>query len=84
MTSIEAKYQCSRCGDVHDFEDDAGDCCRPDVREIYECPSCKRIYHEMSSAVACCGFDENALPVVSAAEMERAGQLRLPLTTGRS
>ena len=29
---IEMKYRCNECGDLHDFEEDAHDCCRPTVR----------------------------------------------------
>lgn len=77
-TGLEPKWQCDACSSVHDFEDDAEDCCKPRVIEGYACPICLDFHRREEAALDCCGFDPDAPPPPpSAAELEAAGQLRL-------
>lgn len=78
MAKIKVKYRCSECGDIHDFEEDAAECCPPDVFEVYICPTCDEAHDDEDEARECCaseaagadgGIDYHAL--------EQAGQQRL-------
>jgi rubrerythrin len=51
---IELVFICGRCNCEHDNEDDANDCCPPDVRERYKCPICRTNYRKEPEAEACC------------------------------
>jgi hypothetical protein len=56
MRKLEAKplWKCGHCEEIHDDEDDAQDCCRPEVRELWGCPECEKVHGEESLAVSCC------------------------------
>lgn len=41
---IRTLYKCGSCGDIHDDEDGARECCQPEVEEMFECPVCKTIH----------------------------------------
>lgn len=75
------KWLCTECGELHDDEDDAQDCCRPVVREVHQCPICKEHYGRESDAVECveeCSSkDETLVYMASKEELERQGQERL-------
>lgn len=83
--TIKPKWQCAECGDNHEWEDDAADCCRPPRPfEIYVCPHCD--YESRSSKEAelhIAQHDEEQdgyiPPMPTAAELEAAGQKRLAL-----
>lgn len=32
------KYQCDNCSENHDDYDDARECCKPEIHEVYVCP----------------------------------------------
>lgn len=80
IPALAAKWQCCECDEVHDYEEDALECCRPGIREIYECPVCADIHDCSGDALACCGHDPDGPPrPPTAAELEAAGQMRLAL-----
>lgn len=74
---LESVWQCGECGETHDDEYDARDCCRPSITEGYLCPECKDFHASEREALACCADDDAPLLAQSAAELEAAGQLRL-------
>lgn len=75
---IAPKYKCGNCGDLHEFEAAALDCCVPSVLPVYVCPICEDWHLEERDALLCCQRDDPALRP-SAAELEAAGQMRLAL-----
>ena len=52
--TIKTLYRCSACGEVHEDEDYAEECCRPDVEEVYACPACGAVHDVKSMAQECC------------------------------
>jgi len=78
MASIESKWRCEECLDVHDYPDEALECCPPRITEVYMCPICEETHGQEANAIDCCGFELDAPPPpTSALEMEAAGQIRL-------
>jgi hypothetical protein len=75
------KWECDRCGDVYDDEDDAGDCCPRDIEMVYICSVCgveSNFYRQAINRCDCEPPDPDAPPPPpSAAELEAAGQTRL-------
>lgn len=47
-------WQCSSCNEIHDDEDDARECCAPEIYEIYGCPGCGKVHEEEHQAISCC------------------------------
>lgn len=77
MATIEAKWRCNECQEVHNDEEEALECCRPSVSEVYFCPVCDKDCLTEQDAIECCDFDpEGPPPMASMAEREAAGQLR--------
>ena len=54
---IETKWQCGRCNELHDDEDEAIECCRPSIHEVFICPACKDSHSSMEEAISCCDTD---------------------------
>ena len=78
MASIESKWQCNECRELHEWEDDAAECCRPSISEVYCCPICCDTHIRERDAFECCEHDPNEPEIhLSAIELERMGQLRL-------
>jgi hypothetical protein len=50
---IRRMYECGQCQEVHAFESDAEDCCKPDVNEVYVCPVCEEVHDLKKDAEAC-------------------------------
>jgi hypothetical protein len=82
--TITEKWRCHECGTLHDFEDDAHTCCRPQVSKVYVCQDCGDDHREKSEAVACCCDDDatseerqQQVPRPTTAQLEALGQLRL-------
>lgn len=77
-TKLEMAWKCHECGEIHENEDDAYDCCRPEVSEGYLCPECGEFHRREQNALDCCEHDQDAPPPPpTAAELEAAGQQRL-------
>lgn len=76
MSAVREMWQCSECGELHGYEDDAQECCRPDVKRVFVCTECESDYATEEEASACCADAEEPVPP-SAEELEAAGQMRL-------
>jgi len=81
MSTIESKWECGDCHELHDYEDDAHECCRPVVREVFICPQCDDVHSSHSDAVDCCEPDPDELDPPrrgpTPLELEAMGQTRL-------
>jgi len=78
MTNHKVKFQCGECGELHTFEDDAHECCRPEVLEVYVCGRCQSLHLEEAEAEKCCEVDPSlGLPLATPQELEAAGQERM-------
>ena len=56
---VVIKYDCGRCGERHDSEDGALECCQPEVETVYLCPICDTEHDRMKDAESCVlGHDE--------------------------
>jgi len=73
------KYRCNECGELHDDEYDANSCCEPTISEVYLCAHCQSQWlHDEDAARECCNdIDADTPPMISKADLEAAGQLRL-------
>lgn len=75
------RWRCGECGVAHKFEDDAHECCRPSVFQVYECPICGECHDDLAAANIC--IDEcqknldGRLHMASVTELESQGQERL-------
>jgi hypothetical protein len=69
------------CLSTHSFEDDARECCLPQVREVFVCQDCFTEHNEQADAEACCvdgdAVSTHRLPIPTTAQLEAMGQLRL-------
>lgn len=74
------KYRCTECGELHESEDYAQSCCAPDVKEVatWICAECGDETDDEEMARLCCLDDDVVLPATPA-QLEAAGQQRLPL-----
>lgn len=83
--TIKPLWQCAECGDNHQYEDDAAECCRPPRPfQIYICPHCDAEFRHSPHLVEhLSNHDEEqegyVPPPPTAAELETAGQKRLAL-----
>lgn len=51
------RYQCPVCSDLHAWEDDAEDCCKPEISAdatSTHCPVCAEHYETHEEAADCC------------------------------
>lgn len=75
------KWECGECGELHDDDDEARDCCRPRIYEVYQCPVCYESHSDIDKAISC--IDEHKesgdarLYMAEKAELEKQGQTRL-------
>lgn len=75
---LPSQWRCGDCFTLHRYEEDAVECCAPEVSEIFPCPQCGEHHFEEEEALECCDMDPDAPPpMASPQERERAGQLRL-------
>ena len=44
------KYECGRCAELHDWEDDALECCQPEPKEVYICDECEEAHESVREA----------------------------------
>lgn len=74
----EQKWQCGRCGDLHDDDYDALACCAH-ACEVWICTTCGKDHDTRNDALSCADRDVDAGVVVlpTPLELEAAGQLRL-------
>lgn len=56
-------WECGRCGEVHEDEDEAVDCCRPTVNEVWECAVCGECHDDRDEALKCCLSEEEIAEV---------------------
>lgn len=54
MSEAIQKWECGRCGELHDDEDEAGKCCQPVVNMKWECSECGKVYDDEGDAKGCC------------------------------
>ncbi len=47
-------YRCPECGDLHDVEEDAEDCCAADDADHVRCPVCGSVCGDHHDAANCC------------------------------
>ena len=77
-TKLKPKWKCDHCDELHDYEEDAVDCCAPTISERWVCPECGDDYRTEAEAIECCEHDDDAPPPPpTAEELEAAGQMRL-------
>lgn len=73
-------WECGRCYEVHDWEDDAQECCQPEVKEVWLCEECEEVHASARDADKCCSQDaEDHLSMASPRELEESGQQRLSI-----
>ena len=76
------KFKCDRCCEIHDDYDDANDCCRPLVLDVWVCESCAEYHYADQDATECCAADDKPetaeMYQKRIAELESAGQQCLP------
>ena len=63
MNAPIKRWECGRCGDVHDSEDEAIECCQPSISETWECGVCGECHDDREDALHCCLSDEEAAQV---------------------
>lgn len=76
MMGLESVYQCRGCETVWRHEEDAMVCCSPGIQSGYRCPECDAFHTMESEADNCCAADDTP-PIITPAELEAAGQLRI-------
>jgi hypothetical protein len=79
--NTKLRYECNECSEIHDDSYDAAHCC-PRYDEVYECGHCHKMFGSSEDAAdkCCSDVDEDALPIITHAELEAAGQLTLSYT----
>lgn len=78
MTKPIEVWRCEECGTVHDDEDEANECCRPEITEGYQCGECGTFYVDEVDANNCCAQDGDGVGLcTNPLELEMAGQMRL-------
>lgn len=56
MSTVSNAYQCSNCGDWHDYEESAIECCAPSAIAGWKCDACGDYHKLKANAENCCGF----------------------------
>lgn len=54
---IEELWQCTECDEIHDYEDSAINCCKPEILTLFKCTACDTVHDLPSSAKKCCTED---------------------------
>lgn len=68
---------CGKCDEQHDYEDDARECCAPEVYEIYVCPVCDKEHDYWGDAFRCCG-DMEGVPFEDTKQFPAHGDTMSP------
>tara|TARA_B110001454_G_scaffold54930_2_gene53701 strand:- start:3622 stop:4008 length:387 start_codon:yes stop_codon:yes gene_type:complete len=53
---IKELWKCGRCDEIHEWEDEARDCCAPDITELYGCVECDEVHDDEIEAINCCSI----------------------------
>lgn len=81
MENAEQVWRCEQCGEIHDDEDEASECCPPEVTVLFRCKVCRETYRKEEEAEDCCPHESDSndgkLWTASIEELERNGQCRL-------
>lgn len=56
MSTVTPAWQCSNCGEWHDCEDYALECCAPAAVDGWKCEACGDYHKLKDNAVGCCGY----------------------------
>jgi hypothetical protein len=82
----EERYRCGDCGELHEEPDQAEECCRPEVQDVWICGKCEKTFDvsytkndnkaQEAAANACC-CDEEGNEIITLADLEEAGQMRM-------
>lgn len=49
-----ARYRCDECGEIHDDQDAAIECCPPSVSRVFVCSECAEVFRNEEGACECC------------------------------
>ncbi|MGS1014088.1 hypothetical protein ACVCL0_09155 [Rhodanobacter sp. UC4450_H17] len=80
MATMHTKYRCDECGDIHEDDIEARECCAPTISEVFQCSVCHATFDDEDVAEEHCWEHTDAEPdVPTHAELEAAGQQVLPL-----
>lgn len=63
MNAPIKRWECGRCGEVHDDWWEAEECCQPTVSEVWECGVCGECYDDRDEALKCCLAEEQVAEV---------------------
>lgn len=77
---IKPQYRCESCGDLHDSEYWAEQCCPPEISVIYLCDECEEEHDTEEEALRCCqstDADDGQPPRPHPRDLEAHGQQRL-------
>lgn len=55
MATYSEVWKCCECGEIHDDEDGARECCMPRIAELYRCDLCESVHEDEEQAEKCCG-----------------------------
>lgn len=78
MNKPSAAWRCDECDFVHENEDEARECCYPNITEGYTCAVCDEFHFCEESAITCCDhIDIDGPRLPTPRELEAAGQMRL-------
>lgn len=78
--TLHRMFECGECGDLHEHDYDAEECCMPVVSEVnaWACAECGFITKDEEAARYCCLAEDITLPATPR-QLEAAGQQRLSL-----
>ena len=75
--NAQGMWRCEECTTLHDHVEDAENCCQPVVTKRWICRACEEEHDSKHEAESCCEEAQDSPP--TAAELEAAGQERLPI-----
>ncbi len=82
--TLEAKHKCDSCGEVHDTQYEAVECCPNYTSEVFVCPVCYDYFKTAEDALQCweeCESEDEESSSESRGptgrELEAQGQMRL-------
>jgi hypothetical protein len=53
---IKELWKCCGCDEIHEWEDEARDCCAPEINELYGCVVCDDVHDHEIEAINCCSI----------------------------